>query len=76
MHKLRVTELDQHAQLLLLVGAASPVMAADYLSSCSLNLEPKEASAKWLVSMTLVGQMIEFASKVPTTYLQQTSRYV
>lgn len=74
MHKLKVTELDQHAELLLLIGAASPGMAADYLSSCSLNAEPKEASAKWVVSMTLIGQMIEYAAKLPSSFTQQATR--
>lgn len=75
MHKLRVTELDNHAQLLLLIGAASPAMAADYLSSCTLNVEPKLACAKWVVSMTLIGQMIEYAAKQPSGILQQTARF-
>ena len=74
LHKLRVTEVDQHAQLLLAVGAASPSMAADYLSSCSLNLEPKEASVRWLISMKLIGQMVECASEAPAEFLLQANR--
>lgn len=74
MHKLQVTELDQHAELLLLIGAASPTMAADYLSSCTLNVEPKEASARWVVSMTLIGQLIDHAAKLPLDFLEQACR--
>ena len=63
LHKLKVTEVDRHAELLLAVTAASPAMAADYLSSCALNLEPKASSSKWLVGMTLVGQLVQAAAK-------------
>ena len=63
LHKLKVTEIDRHAELLLAVASASPAMAADYLSSCVLNLEPKASSSRWLVGMTLVGQLVQAAAK-------------
>ncbi|KAL0021866.1 hypothetical protein WJX77_009321 [Trebouxia sp. C0004] len=63
LHKLKVTEVDRHAELLLAVAAASPAMAVDYLSSCTLNLEPKASSSKWLVGMTLVGQVVQAVKK-------------
>ncbi len=63
LHKLKATEVDRHAELLLAVAAASPVVAVDYLSSCMLNLEPKASSSKWLVGMTLVGQLVQAAAK-------------
>ncbi len=63
LHKLKVTEVERHAELLLAVAAASPAMAVDYLSSCALNLEPKASSSRWLVGMTLVGQLVQAAAK-------------
>lgn len=63
LHKLKVTEMDRHAEVLLAVTAASPAMAADYLTSCSLTLEPKASSSRWLVGMTLVGQVAQAAGK-------------
>lgn len=63
LHKLKVTEVERHAELLLAVAAASPAMAIDYLSSCMLNLEPKASSSRWLVGMTLVGQLVQAAAK-------------
>ncbi len=63
LHKLKVTEVTRHAELLLAVSAAFPFMAADYLTSCSLNLEPKASSSRWLVGMTLVGQLVQAAAQ-------------
>ncbi len=63
LHKLKVTEVDRHAALLLAVASASPTMAVDYLSSCALNLEPKASSSRWLVGMTLVGQIVQAAAE-------------
>lgn len=74
LHKLKVTEVDRHAELLLGVCAASPAMAADYLSSCSLALDPKAGSSRWLVAMTLLGQVVQAAAKVTNPFTKLMRR--
>ena len=76
LHKLKVTEVDSHAELLLAMAAASPAMAADYLSSCMLNLEPKASSSRWLVGMTLVAQLVQAAAKASDPFQALTNGYV
>lgn len=68
MHKLRVTEADRHAELLLAICAGSPSMAAAYLANCTLALEPKGGSSRWLVAMTLIGQLVQSSAKVPNPF--------
>ena len=75
LHKLKVTQVDRHAAVLLAVTNASPAMAADYLSSCQLNLEPKSSSSKWLVAMTLVGQLIQAAAQGDPPFQDAVERY-
>lgn len=74
MHKLRVTEAEQHAELLLAVCAASPFMAAAYLANCTLALEPKAGSSRSLVAMTLVGQLVQLAAKVTSPFKDMIRR--
>ncbi|KAL0027614.1 hypothetical protein WJX79_002615 [Trebouxia sp. C0005] len=74
LHKLKVTEVERHAELLLAVAAASPAMAADYLSSCALNMEPKASSSRWLVGMTVVGQLVQAAAKAADPFQQLINR--
>ena len=64
LSKLKATQTDRHAQLLLSVARAAPAMAADYLNSCSSNvLELTASSSHWFVGMTLTGQLVQAASQ-------------
>lgn len=75
MHKLRVTEVERHAELLLSICAGSPSTAAAYLAACSLALEPKAASPRWLVAMTLVGQVVQSAARAANPFAELIGRY-
>ena len=74
MHKLRVTENDRHAELLLAICAVSPSMASAYLATCSLAMEPKAGSSRWLVAMTLMGQLVQSAAKVSSPFVTLIGR--
>lgn len=74
MHKLRVTEANRHAELLLAICAGSPRMASAYLANCSLVLEPKAGSSRWLVAMTLVGQVVQSAAKGTNPFTEAIAR--
>ena len=74
LHKLKVTEVQRHAELLLAVCAASPSLAADWLTTRSLALEPKGGSSRWLVAMTLVGQVIADAATTSNPFDELITR--
>lgn len=74
MHKLRVTEAHRHAELQLAICAGSPPMASAYLANCSLALEPKAGSSRWLVAMTLVGQLVQSAAKGTSPFTEAIGR--
>ena len=75
MHKLRVSEVDRHAELLLAICAGSASMAAAYLAACGLALEPRAGSPRWLVGMTLVGQLVQSAAQAANTFSDLIERY-
>lgn len=50
-------------------------MAADYLAGCSVALEPKAGSARWLVAMTLMGSLVQVAAKTDNPFVQLIQRY-
>lgn len=75
MHKLRVTEVERHAELLLAICAGSPSMAAAYLAACGLALEPRGGSPRWLVGITLVGQLVQSAAQAASPCTQLIEGY-
>lgn len=73
MQGLRVTAAKAHYDLLLAITSAQPTLAAAYLATASLSLEPRP-SLKWWAGVSVVGSVIQHASRLPLPFMEQALR--
>ena len=73
MQGLRVTAAKAHYDLLLAIAAAQPMLAAAYLATSCLSLEPRP-SLIWWAGVSLLSSVIQHASRLPLPFVEQAQR--
>lgn len=68
LHRLHYTEVFRHTQIIEQITAAQPDIAAAFLGTASVSLEPR-LETRWVAGMTVVGKIIQEAARARSPLL-------